>query len=104
MAPNDTTTGSSRFDVLDRTTQNNDTLTSDAAGNLLKQSGESVDPSEVISKKPSTDTSSSNFLSSSDSSSGSSSSSNQHFEGSGGDSSGNDDGGFLDKIIDFFSN
>ncbi|KAF7512078.1 hypothetical protein GJ744_002791 [Endocarpon pusillum] len=88
-------------------TTNNDSLTSDAAGNLYKTSGGRVDQSDVISKKPSSsDSSINNPSSSSDSSSSNSSSSDPSCFSGSGDSGGDSDGGggLINSILDFLSN
>ena len=128
MAPNDTTTGNSRYNVPDQTTTSNDTLTSDAAGHIYKTSGGEVDPGSLVSKKPSSDPPSnqspSSDSSSSDSTSSDSSSSGPHFSGGddyggddyggddyggddygGGDYGGDsgDDGGIVDTVLDVLS-
>ena len=89
MAPNDTTSGTSRYDVPDKTTSNNDTLTQDAAGHYYKTSGGEVQPEDLKTKSPSTDTSTH--------------SADSHDPSFAGGSDSDSGGGLLDTILDFFS-
>ena len=101
MAPNDTTTGNSRYDVPDKQTRDGEDVTEDAAGHYYKTSGGEVNPSDLENKSPpppppSTD-------------SWSSSSDPSHFSGDSGGNYGDsgsgdgDGGGILQSILDSFS-